>query len=137
MAEYICKFATPGGHVMNQTEQAASEAELRQRLLGQGYYVFSVHPKEAFKERLRSFTAQKIRADDFLIFNQQFLTLSKSGLPLQKSLDLLSRQTRSDGLRVALEAVRENVRSGVLLSEAFDQTGKFPKIYCSTLRAGE
>src|SRR5579863_990536 len=137
MAEYICKFATPGGHVMNQTEQAASEAELRQRLLGQGYYVFSVHPKEAFKERLRSFTAQKIRADDFLIFNQQFLTLSKSGLPLQKSLDLLLRQTRSDELRSVLEAAALEVRAGKLLSEAFEAVGRLPKIYSATLRAGE
>lgn len=137
MAEYICKFATAGGHVMNQTEQAASESELRQRLLAQGYYVFSVHPKEALKERLRSFGARKIKADDFLIFNQQFLTLSKSGLPLQKSLDLLARQTRSEALRAALEAVQESVRGGAMISEAFEAVGRFPKIYSSTLRAGE
>jgi type IV pilus assembly protein PilC len=137
MAEYVCKFATAGGHVTSQTEQAASEAELRQRLLAQGYYVFSVHPKEAFKERLRSLQARKIKADDFLIFNQQFLTLSKSGLPLQKSLDLLARQTRSDALREALEGVQESVRGGAMISEAFETTGSFPKIYCATLRAGE
>jgi type IV pilus assembly protein PilC len=137
MAEYICKFATAGGHVTSQTEQAASEAEVRQRLLAQGYYVFSVHPKEAFKERLRSFNTKKIKADDFLILNQQFLTLSKSGLPLQKSLDLLARQTRSEALRLALEGVQESVRGGAMISEAFEATESFPKIYCATLRAGE
>src|SRR5690349_12479778 len=137
MAEYICKFATAGGQVTSQTEQAASEAEARQRLLAQGYYVFSVHPKEAFKERLRSFNTRKIKADDFLIFNQQFLTLSKSGLPLQKSLDLLARQTRSEALREALEGVQESVRGGSMISEAFEATERFPKIYCATLRAGE
>jgi len=72
-----------------------------------------------------------------LIFNQQFLTLSKSGLPLQKSLDLLAHQTRSDALRLAIEAVRDKVRTGALLSEAFESAGCFPKIYCATVRAGE
>jgi len=58
-------------------------------------------------------------------------------LPLQKSLDLLAHQTRSDVLRMAIEAVRNKVRSGALLSEAFESTGSFPKIYCATVRAGE
>ncbi|HEV2348334.1 MAG TPA: type II secretion system F family protein [Terriglobia bacterium] len=137
MADYVCKFATAGGRMMSQIEQAASESEVRQRLLAQGYYVFSVHPKEALKERLRSLNAGKIKADDFLIFNQQFLTLSKSGLPLQKSLDLLARQTRSDALRAALQGVQENVRGGAMISEAFEAVSRFPKIYTATLRAGE
>lgn len=137
MAEFNCKFATAGGNVINQTEQATSESELRQRLLAQGYYIFSVRPKEAFKERLRNFESKKIKADDFLIFNQQFLTLSKSGLPLQKSLDLLARQTRSEALRAALEGVQESVRGGAMISEAFEAAGRFPKIYSATLRAGE
>ncbi len=137
MAEYVCKFGTPGGRVMSQTEQAASELELRQRLLAQGYYIFSVHPREALKEKLRSYGAKHIKADDFMIFNEQFLTLSKSGLPLQKSLDLLARQTRSDALRAALEGVQEKVRGGAMISEAFEAVGQFPKIYCATVRAGE
>ncbi|HLY62366.1 MAG TPA: type II secretion system F family protein [Terriglobia bacterium] len=137
MAEFNCKFATVGGTVISQTEQATSEAELRQRLLAQGYYIFSVRPKEALKERLRNLNSAKIKADDFLIFNQQFLTLSKSGLPLQKSLDLLARQTRSEALRAALESVQESVRGGAMISEAFEAVGTFPKIYSATLRAGE
>lgn len=122
---------------MSQTDTAASEAEMRQRLLAQGYFIFSVQPKEALREKLRSYAATKIKVDDFLIFNEQFLTLSKSGLPLQKSLDMLARQTRSEALRAALEGVQEKVRGGAMISEAFEAVGKFPKIYCATLRAGE
>ncbi|HMD87382.1 MAG TPA: type II secretion system F family protein [Terriglobia bacterium] len=122
---------------MTQTEEARSEEELRQRLRAQGFLIFSIHPKEIWNFQVRTSRPGKIRPDDFLIFNQQFLTLSKSGLPLQKSLDLLAHQTRSDTLRLAIEAVRDKVRSGALLSEAFDSTGCFPKIYCATVRAGE
>jgi type IV pilus assembly protein PilC len=135
--EFVCKIGTPTGRVISQTEQAGSESELRQRLASQGYYVFSVQSKDVLKIRIGSLRRKKIRADDFLIFNQQFLTLSKSGLPLQKSLELLARQAKAEELRVALETVRDHVRSGSLLSDAFDTTGQFPKVYSATLRAGE
>ncbi len=125
------------GRVADRTEEAASEAEARARLSAQGFYVFSIEPKEALGEKLTGGRRGKIRPDDFLIFNQQFLTLSKSGLPLQKSLELLAQQTRSERLRAALEGVRDRARAGALLSEAFEATGQFPKVYCATLRAGE
>jgi type IV pilus assembly protein PilC len=137
MAEFVCKLGTDSGRVLTQTEEARSEEELRQRLRAQGFLIFSIHTKEIFNFQMRTSRPGKVRPDDFLIFNQQFLTLSKSGLPLQKSLDLLAHQTRSDTLRLAIEAVRDKVRSGALLSEAFDSTGCFPKIYCATVRAGE
>jgi type IV pilus assembly protein PilC len=135
--EYVCKIGTVSGRVTSQMEEAASEEELRTRLAAQGYYVFSVRPKQALSQKLVGTRRGKIRPDDFQIFNQQFLTLSKSGLPLQKSLELLAQQTRSEELRAALEAVRDKVRAGALLSEAFDAGGQFPKVYCATLRAGE
>ena len=137
MAEFVCKLGTDAGRVLTQTEEARSEEELRQRLRAQGFLIFSIHPKDILSFQTRTSRPGKIRADDFLIFNQQFLTLSKSGLPLQKSLDLLAHQTRSDTLRLAIEAVRDKVRAGALLSEAFESTGSFPKIYCATVRAGE
>jgi type IV pilus assembly protein PilC len=137
MAEFVCKVGTETGRVVTQTELAASEAELRQRLATEGYYVFSVRSKEILSTRLGRTRRARIRADDFQVFNQQFLTLSKSGLPLQKSLEMLARQTRSEALREALEEVRDKARAGALLSEAFEATGRFPKVYCATLRAGE
>jgi len=137
MAEYVCKLGMETGRVMSQTLEAYSESELRQRLAAEGYYVFSVAPKQVLRSRLHRLRRRKISADDFLIFNQQFLTLSKSGLPLQKCLDLLARQMRNEDLRAAVEDVRERVRSGALLSEAFEAIGIFPKIYSATLRAGE
>jgi type IV pilus assembly protein PilC len=137
MAEFVCKVGTDAGRVLTQTEQARSEEELRQRLRAEGYFVFSIRPKDILSIPIRSSRRGKIRPDDFLIFNQQFLTLSKSGLPLQKSLELLAHQSQSEALRRAIEEVRDKVRAGALLSEAFESTGSFPKIYCATVRAGE
>jgi type IV pilus assembly protein PilC len=135
--EFVCKIGTPAGRIMSKMEQAASEGEVRQRLQAEGYYIFSVRSREVLGGQFKWIQRKGINPDDFVIFNQQFLTLSKSGLPLQKSLDLLARQARSEQLRTALEAVRDNVRGGALLSAAFEMTGGFPKIYSATLRAGE
>jgi type IV pilus assembly protein PilC len=135
--EFVCKIGTEAGKVLVQTEQAGSEAELRHRLRNEGFYVFSVRPKELLGARWAPGRGGRIKPDDFLVFNQQFLTLSKSGLPLQKSLELLAGQARSEALRTALTKVQEKVRAGALLSEAFESVGRFPKMYCATLRAGE
>ncbi len=135
--EFTCKIATPGGEVLNRTETASSAAELRQRLSSQGYYIFSIHPRLGLKADFFRSRRKKISVDEFLIFNQQFLTLSKSGLPLQKSLELLGQQARSDELRTALQDISAQIGAGKLLSEAFETDGRFPKVYSATLRAGE
>ena len=135
--EFVCKIGTDTGKVLTQTEQAASEAEVRHRLRSEGFYVFSVRPKEILGTGWAPGRGGRIKPDDFLLFNQQFLTLSKSGLPLQKSLELLAGQTQSEAMRSAVMKVQERVRAGALLSEAFESVGRFPKMYCATLRAGE
>ena len=137
MAEFVCKIGTGAGKVLVQTEQAGSEAELRHRLRNEGFYIFSVRPKEILSARWAPGGGGRIKPDDFLVFNQQFLTLSKSGLPLQKSLEMLAGQAQSEALRGAVMKVQEKVRAGALLSEAFESVGRFPKMYCATLRAGE
>ncbi|MGO9273994.1 MAG: type II secretion system F family protein [Terriglobia bacterium] len=135
--EYVCKIGSNTGQVVTRLEQATSEAALRQRLVGEGYLVFSIQSRGGLGATVMTRRQKKIKPDDFLVFNQQFLTLSKSGLSLQKSIDLLVAQTRTDELREALEGVREQIRGGKLLSEAFEAVGRFPKVYCATLRAGE
>ena len=97
MNEFVIKLADERGRVMEQSHAAATAEELRARFTQAGYYVYSVKAKS-----LLGASKKKVKLENFLIFNQQFLTLSKSGLPLQKSLDLLARQTRSEELRAVL-----------------------------------
>ena len=49
--EFVCKLGTESGKVLVQTEQAASEAELRHRLKNEGFYVFSVRSKDFLAAR--------------------------------------------------------------------------------------
>jgi type IV pilus assembly protein PilC len=72
-----------------------------------------------------------------LIFNQQFLTLIKAGLPILGALDLLIKRQKDKYLHSLLENVRERIKGGELLSDAFAAQGAFPKMYTTTLMAGE
>ena len=138
MAEFVCKVGDATGNVFQQLETAQSEAEARQKLADRGFYVYTVKPNltvSAIFSGLRS--NRKLPASDFLIFNQQFNTLIKAGLPILKALDLLADRAALPKIRPLLGEVRDQVREGVLLSDAVEATRMFPEVYVASLRAGE
>src|SRR5271156_323574 len=138
MAEFDCKVADATGRIFQQLESAPSEAEARQKLAERGFYVFSVHTNlDIFSQFSRSRSSRVIRANDFLIFNQQFNTIIKAGLPIMKALDLLAERAAAPRLRPILSEVRKSVREGALLSEALVAQGSFPPVYVTAVTAGE
>ena len=80
---------------------------------------------------------KKINLEKFLIFNQQFVTLIRAGLPILKGLDLLADRLTDPKLTPYIQSVRDEVRRGTLLSDAFEKQGIFPKIYVTSVMAGE
>ncbi len=138
MPEWTLKYADARGEIHQQVAEAASEGELRDRLTGQGYLVYSVRPRSDVGA-MAGFrpSRKKINLEKFLIFNQQFVTLIRAGLPILKALDLLTERLSEPKLSVHLRRVREEVKNGALLSEAFARQGVFPPIYVTTVLAGE
>ncbi|HXJ43412.1 MAG TPA: type II secretion system F family protein, partial [Bryobacteraceae bacterium] len=65
------------------------------------------------------------------------MTLIRAGLPILKGLDLLADRLTDPKLGAHIKAVRDEVRKGTLLSEAFRMQGVFPKIYVTSVMAGE
>ncbi len=138
MAEFVCKVADPTGRVFSQLEAAQSAAEVRQKLADRGLYVYSVRPRaRLLLGSLRRRRERAVSGMDFLVFNQQFNTLIKAGIPILKSLDLLAERAASPRLRPVLGEVRRQVREGASLSEAMEQVGGFPKVYTTSVVAGE
>ncbi|MGB8543416.1 MAG: type II secretion system F family protein [Candidatus Acidiferrales bacterium] len=138
MTEFVCKVGDTSGRTFQQLETAQSEAEARQRLLDRGLFVFSVRTQFDLLTRFSgSKTDSRIRPADFLIFNQQFSTLIKAGLPILKTLDLLAERAAAPRLRPILRDVRQRVRDGALLSEALAAQGSFPPVYVTAVTAGE
>jgi len=138
MAEYVVKMADERGRTMQQVEHGYSESEVRERYSQQGFLVYSVKPRGMFAGgELTLGKKRKVKQTDFIIFNQQFLTLIHAGLPILNSMELLIKRQRNAYLRTLLENVRDRVKSGELLSDAFAAQGAFPKLYTTTLLAGE
>ena len=134
MAEFLVKVADERGHLSQQVENGYSEAEVRERFAQQGFLVYWVKPKGLIGGGGRR---KKVRQSTFLVFNQQMLTLLKAGLPVLGSIDLLIKRQKDAYFRSLLVNVRERVKGGELLSEAFSAQNVFPKIYTTTLMAGE
>ena len=135
MAEFVLKYADGRGQVHQQVASAASEKELRERYSAQGFLIYSVKAKAVATGLLGG--RKKLNLEKFLIFNQQFVTLVRAGLPILKGLDLLADRLTDPKLGPHVKAVREEVRNGTLLSEAFRAQGVFPKIYVTSVMAGE
>src|SRR5438132_6575667 len=138
MAQFLVKVADEQGHLRQQVEHGYSEAEVHDRFTQQGYLVYWVKPRTLLSTGGGQFGRRgRLRQSTFLIFNQQFLTLIKAGLPILTALDLLIKRQRDKTLLQLLENVRERVRGGELLSDAFAAQQVFPKMYTTTLLAGE
>ena len=138
MAEFLVKMADERGHLLEQMESGMSEQDIRDRFLQQGYLVYSVKSQAGFSPwawlgRRR----KRVKTNQFVIFNQQFLTLIKAGLPILKSLELLGKRQRDPFFKSMLENVQQRVKSGELLSDAFGAQGAVSEIYTTTLLAGE
>ncbi|MGZ4818487.1 MAG: type II secretion system F family protein [Terriglobales bacterium] len=138
MAEFVIRMADERGHVLEQMEMGGSSGEVRDRFAQQGFLVYWVKPRSILSGgQLRLPRRRKIKMEQFVVFNQQFVTLIHAGLPILTALDLLIRRQRNLYFRSVLENVRDRVKAGELLSDAFAAQGAFQRIYTTTLLAGE
>src|SRR5262249_34793056 len=139
MAEWVLKYADARGEIHQQTASAGSEQEVRDRYSQQGFLIYSVRPRRATIAASAGLLGRKkkLNLERFLIFNQQFVTLIRAGLPILKALDLLADRLTDPNLGHHIKAVRDDVKNGTLLSEAFRRQGIFPKIYTTSVLAGE
>lgn len=133
MTEFLVRLADERGRILEQTHAAATAEELRARFAQAGYLVQSVKPRSTFAGSGK----KKVKLDTFLVFNQQFLTLIRAGLPILGSLDLLAKRQKDLAFRAQLEDISSRVRTGESLSAAFEAQGNVPVVYTTTLLAGE
>jgi len=137
MAEFVVKIADDRGHLHQQVEHGYSEAEVRDRFSQQGYLVYWVKPQGLLSGGGSLRRRRKLKESSFLVFNQQFLTLIRAGLPILGSLELLARRQKIPDFRAQLEDVGTRVKTGESISAAFEAQGGFPIVYTTTLLAGE
>ncbi len=136
MAEFICRLGTPSGEIVQRTIEANAEADARKHFETEGFRVFAVN--SAKTKSLFGRTRTRVKAADFLLFNQQLSALLRAGIPILQAIEMLRRRSASQQLRDVLGDVEDKIKNGIPLSTAFAEQGSlFPRIYTASILAGE
>ena len=140
MPVYTYRARDRSGKVVTATMEAATEREVAASLRDKGMFVSEIKPPARglnMEIKMPAFMdAPGLR--DVTIFSRQFATVIAAGLPVVQSLNILQRQADKRGMKEALNKIRQDVETGLPLSDAL---AKFPrifnKLYIYLARAGE
>ena len=80
---------------------------------------------------------QRISSLDLALVTRQASTLLSAGIPLVEALAALTEQVENTRLKSVLAQARDRVNEGATFADALAQSGVFPDLYVSMVRAGE
>ena len=140
MPTYTYTARDRSGKVLIATMEAASQREVAASLRDKGLFVSEIkEPKKGLQAdiKLPAFL-DRVGLRDVTIFSRQFATVINAGLPVVQSLNILSKQADKNKMRAALNKVREDVETGLPLSDSLSKHGSiFNRLYIYLVRAGE
>ena len=137
MPQFIVRVGTPEGEITERHVRAENARAAQDELRRQGMHVFDAKRGSVTLTDLLP-RRGGVSTERFLTFNQELLALVKAGLPIIQSFDIMLERQKSARFREILTDIRDKIKSGVALSDAFASYGNlFPPIYSTSLRAGE
>ena len=128
------------GKVLTATMEAASQRDVAAALRDKGLFVSEIKaPKTGFQADIKMpGFLNRTTVRDVSIFSRQFATVINAGLPVVQSLNILQRQADKPGLKDALGKVRNDVETGMPLSDSLAKHPSiFNRLYIYLVRAGE
>ncbi len=133
------RAARADGSIFEDSTEDDNERALRSRLESQGILILELNGKGGQASATLFQRKQKpLSLREFLVFNQEFLALIKSGLPMLRSFDLLSERAVKGGFQQSLINLREEIRGGSSISDAMgNYPTYFPELYQASIRSGE
>lgn len=141
MPTYRYKAITASGAVVAGTGEALSEALLGEQLRQQGQFPISASEIGAGStlEKLRALARFEARPTlrTLTTLTQELASLLASGLELDRAIGTLAGLSDIGAYREPIAAVRQRVRDGESLGDAFAREPSFPPFYVSMVRAGE
>ena len=79
-----------------------------------------------------------IDPETLALFTRKLLTLNRAGIPILRSLDIISSDISDSRLTNVLTDIKKSIEGGNSLTEAFEKhAGYFSELYINTIRAGE
>lgn len=135
MATFSYRATTMEGSIVEGVIDAADEKTVVERLRNNGVIPLKVSsPKEGIKGK---FTLKSSKGD-LLIFTTELSALLTAGLPLDRSLNIISEISESKAMKGIVISILKSIREGSSFSDAILRHPRtFPKIYVNMIRAGE
>ena len=120
-----------GGKIIRGEMRAAAESVVQATLRRQGVTVSKV-------KKQRMSRGGKITDKDIALFTRQLATMMKAGVPLLQAFDIGIKGSGNPALARLLNEVRNDVETGLSLSQAFSKHPvHFDRLFCSLVAAGE
>ena len=135
MPIYSYRSSTMDGTIVEGAIEAADEKSAIEKIKDKGVIPLKVTiPKEGIKWRLRL----KSSTGDLLTFSSELSVLLGAGLPLDRSLNILTEISENRRMKGVVRSVVETIRGGSSFSEAIQRhPNVFPRFYVNMIRAGE
>ncbi|MBU0505393.1 MAG: type II secretion system F family protein [bacterium] len=139
MAFYTFKARSPNGVLITGEIEAESAKEAKQKVLERDLLPVSAELKSksiSLPSPLRS--SKKNRIKDLIGFTRQFATMFKAGVPMERILGTLSKQTPNLELKAAIIEIGQDISGGASLMVSFSKHPVFfNELYVNMLNVGE
>jgi general secretion pathway protein F len=132
---FAYRATTIEGAIVEGVIEATDETSAIYRLKTSGYIPLKVSaPREGLKKRISLRSAK----NDLLTFTAELSALLGAGLPLDRSLNILSDISESKDMKIVIQSILKSIREGSSFSDALQKNSRvFPKLYVNMIRAGE
>ena len=143
MAVFTYKATDRLGKLVTGSIEAKDKKAVILRLQELNYFPVRVEEKgksssQGTEQKFSFSFGQRIKKKDVLIFTSQLATLTSSGVPLDKSLTVLTELTENKKLSQVVADVQKSVHGGSHFTDALARHPKvFSKLYLSMVKAGE
>lgn len=141
MPVYEYRVRDRSGKVLKSQMEAESTAQVRDTLRAKNFMIVEIkEPKSGLNAdvKIPGLTDRPPNLKQVAVFSKQLSTLINAGVPLVQSLSILQRQVESKSFQNILQKIRNEVETGVPLSEGLAQYPKvFNRLFVNLVRAGE
>lgn len=141
METYNYQATDRSGKIITGTMEDDDEKFIVDRLQEMGLFPMSVKKEAIEGPRLVNpvrIMGRRIKLRDVMTFTQQLGALLEAGLPLDRSLVILSDVSEKDSMKDVIRNVLLNIQGGGSLSDSLAKHPKvFPPLYTNMIKAGE
>ncbi|MBR5250525.1 MAG: type II secretion system F family protein [Clostridia bacterium] len=117
---------------------AEDEKDLATQLSSQGLFLVSCVPYSDKSPNVFFSVSGKVKRSELTVFARQFAIMINAGISIVGCMEILQTQKYSALFRSVLERIYEDVKGGMMLSDAIKKHKKvFPSFFSSMIKVGE